>query len=120
MYHKLVNATKEKILPNHDFKQVIPTGAAFWYAREKMGATDKELYIDYTHASDFGCLLAGYVWYAVITGQKEISAVRVDSVPAKLRHITKRELGDLIITEKMKNIIIQSVNFALKNNPSEN
>ena len=116
MYEKLVNTTKESILPKHDFKKVIPTGAAFWYAREKMGATDKDLYVDYTHANDFGCLLAGYVWYGIITGQKEITEVKVNSIPAKLRHISVREQGDLEITPAMKQIIKESVNFALKQN----
>ncbi len=120
MYNKLVKATKEKVLPGQDFAVVTPTGAAFWYAREKMGLTDKDLYIDYTHANDFGCLLAAYTWYAAITGQTEITAVRLDKIPAKLRHPSKQKQGDLDITEEMKNVIIQSVNFALKNNPFNN
>ena len=117
MYQKLVKATTDKVLPGHEFKNLIPTGAAFYYAREKMGLTDKELYVDYTHASDFGCLLAAYVWYAVLTGQKEIIAVHLDKIPAALRHISTRPQGDMIITEDMKNVIVRSVNYALNNNP---
>lgn len=117
MYHKLVKATTDKVLPNRDFKQVMPTGAAFWYAREKMGLTDKDLYVDYTHANDFGCVLAAYTWYAALTGQKEITAVRLDKVPAALRHASTRGQGDLVLTEEMKNVIVKSVNFALSNNP---
>lgn len=115
MLTQLIDQTQKHIMSTGEFKDVIPAGTAIQYANNRMDQTDPDLYRDYTHMSDFGRLLCAYTWYATITGKTEITEVNVDVVPANLRHRRAKVLGDLEITEEMKQVIIESVNYALQN-----
>ena len=114
MFNQMVEKTQANTMKNENLVAMAPTGTAICYARNVMGQTDLDLYRDYTHLSDFGRLIAAYVWYATLTGKTEITEVKVDEIPRELRQERFRDFP-LVITEDMKNVIIESVNFALAN-----
>lgn len=115
MFTKMTEMVQKYVVTNSSISGVIPTGTAFCYARNEKGQSDDVLYRDYTHVSDFGSLLAAYTWFAVVMGKTEITDVNIDVVPARQRHEKFWNDGDLIVTQEMKDIIVESVNFALKN-----
>lgn len=115
MFSKMVEKTQKNVMTNETFSGMAPTGTALCYARNVLGQTDLEIFRDYTHLSDFGRLIAAYVWYATLTGKTEITEVNMDVIPKELRQERFRSEGNLTITEEMKNIVKESVNFALKN-----
>lgn len=115
MFQKLLELTQTYVVPHEDITGVIPNGTALHYANNALMLEDTDLFRDYTHLSDFGRLLASYVWYATLTGQTEITEVNVDVIPAQLRHRRAKALGDLEINDEMKQVIIEAVNYALKN-----
>lgn len=115
MFTKMAELVQKNVVPMKDISAIIPTGTAFCYARNELGKTDEELYRDYTHLSDLGSLMAAYAWYAVITEKTEISAVNVDIVPARQRYEKNWGLGDWIVTQEEKDMIVKSVNYALSN-----
>ncbi len=115
MFTKMTELVQKYVTPMKDISGMIPTGTAFCYARNELGKTDEELYRDYTHVTDYGSLLAAYVWYAVITEQTELSAVNIDVIPARQRYEKNWGKGDWHIEQNVKDEILKSVNFALKN-----
>ena len=115
MFEKLLYMTQTYVVPIEAISATIPCGTALHYANNALDQTDIDLFRDYTHLSDYGRLLASYVWYCTITGKTEITEVNVDVIPAGMRHRRAKVLGDLEITEDMKQVIIKSVNYALAN-----
>lgn len=117
MFTQVVDMTQKHVLPNVAFSAMTPTGTAICYARNVLNQSELDLYRDYTHQNDFGRLISAYVWYAVLTGKTEITGVNVDVIPAELRQprAKKLGLGDMEITDEMKQVIVESVNYALKN-----
>ena len=113
MFSQLVSNAQNYVMPNENISDMIPTGTAICYARNTMGLTDNDLYRDYTHMSDLGRLISGYVWYATITGQDSISDVKVNYIPKGL--CKQNTSAGFTVTEEMKQIVIQAVNFALAN-----
>lgn len=112
MYNAMVEQTNKYILTNEAFDLVIPSGTAMLYARKVCGMVDSELHRDYTHLSDFSRLMVAYLWYAELMGLEEITQVNIDAIPASMMH---KPAGGVEITEDMKQIIMDSVNYALKN-----
>jgi len=115
MFSGLLTCTKEYILPNQSFYCVLPTGTAMHYAYNMTELDDMDLFRDYTHISDYGRLIAAYVWYAKFMGLTELTEVNVDVVPKDLRAPRFKKYGDLEITAEMKQQLLDSVNYALKN-----
>ena len=115
MFTKMVELVDKNVLPMKDITGMLPTGTAFCYARNELGKTDEELYRDYTHLSDLGSLLTAYLWYSVITEKTELEAVNIDVIAAQLRHEKSWSKGDWFIDQDTKDMIVKSVNFALKN-----
>ena len=114
MAKKLVEKVEEHVLGKYPLAGVAPTGTAFYYIRNVLGQDEKLIYRDYTHATDFGRLVAAYIWYATLTGQTQIDAVKVDQIPAVLRVNTSDRDKALPITQQMKEILLEAVNYALK------
>ena len=104
-----------------DYDLVFHSGTAIQYASETFGVPEGdpnrryELYRDYTHMSDFGRLIVGYQWYCQIFGIEELKQVNVDTIPGHTRTKCAQAYGDLEIDDTMKQAIIESVNYALKN-----
>jgi hypothetical protein len=115
MLEQVIKMLKTYIEPMEDISGFIPGGIAQHYANVALDQTDIDLFRDYTHLSDFGRLLNSYVWFCTITGKTEITEVNVDVIPADMRHRRAKVLGDLEITDEMKQVIIQAVNYALAN-----
>ena len=102
------------ILPDPTYVNHIPTGTAVMYAHLVDGWSQVDLYRDYVHVSDFGRLIASYMWYAQLTGEP-LTEVNVDTIAASLRHRRAIPLGDMMVTEEMKQTIINAVNYSLEN-----
>ena len=101
------------ILPDPTYTNYIPTGTAILYAHLVDGWKQTDLYRDYTHASDYGRLIAAYMWYAQLTGEP-LTEVKVDTIEASLRHRRAIQLGDMEVTAEMKQTIINAVNYSLE------
>ena len=108
------DAAKKYVLDDPMFEGRITSGTPMLYAIKELGIADKELFRDHTHLSDYGCLLVAYAWYAQFTG-KEVTEINLDSIPAHLRHKSTQNLGDMEVTEEMKQNIIKTVDYTLKN-----
>ncbi|MBO5837844.1 MAG: DUF4886 domain-containing protein [Oscillospiraceae bacterium] len=115
MANQLVDRTQKYVVGKYPFAGIAPTGTAFYYIRNILKQDEKLIYRDYTHATDFGRLVIAYIWYATLTGQTEIKQVKVDRIPAALRGKPANRDADLPVTEEMKNILLEAVNYALKN-----
>ena len=119
-YNKLMEMAKKYVLPNPAFDLVIDTTTPIHYATEVLGvpqsSSDRifDAYRDYTHLSDFSRVIVAYTIYANIFGIKSLTEVKTERVYAQTRP-THREisLGDLVLTDKHKDVIIKSVNETL-------
>ncbi len=111
-YAVLTEAAKKSILTDGTYQKAICTGAAIVYATQVLGISQREVYRDYTHLSDFGRLIAAHTFYAQFTG-RPIQSVNVDVIPAEHRQKHYRDQGDFIVTPTMKEIILKSANQAL-------
>ena len=100
----------------HDpmFAGHIASGTPMLYARKVLGLQDRDILRDHTHLSDFGYLIAAYSFYAQFTG-KPVTKIGLDKIPAHLRHKKNRDLGDMEITEEMKDIVLKAVAYTLEN-----
>ena len=108
------DAAKKYVLDDPMFEGRITSGTPMLYAIKELGIADKELFRDHTHLSDYGCLLVAYAWYAQFTG-KEVTQINMDKIPVYLRHKSFQHLGDMEVTEEMKQNIIKTVDYTLKN-----
>lgn len=121
-YNALVEKTKQYIEPNESFDHVLHLATPVQYATEilKVPQADQfrtmDMYRDYTHLSDFARLMVAYMFYAELFGVEQIDDVKIDVIPARMRATSREKaFGDLQITQEHKDIIIESVNHALKN-----
>ena len=96
------------------FEGRITSGTPMMYALKILQIPEVELYRDHTHLSDFGCLLVGYAWYAQFTGNP-VTQINLETIPTHLRHNTYRHLGDMEVTQQMKEQIMKTVDYTLKN-----
>ncbi len=108
------NAAKEYVLNDPMFAGHITSGTPMMYALKVLNVPEVELYRDHTHLSDFGCLLVGYAWYAQFTGNT-VEQINLDTIPVHLRHAKYQNLGSMQVTEEMKQIIMDTVDYTLKN-----
>ena len=121
-YNALVEKTKQYIETNEAFDHILHLATPVQYATEilKVPQADTlrimDMYRDYTHLSDFARLMVAYMWYAELFGIEEITDVKIDVIPARMRATAREKgMGDLEMTKEHKDIIIESVNHALKN-----
>ncbi|MBR7121975.1 MAG: DUF4886 domain-containing protein [Oscillospiraceae bacterium] len=124
-YDKICANIKKYIETNEEFDYVFHTGTAIQYASETHGVPeadllrDYELYRDYVHLSDFGRLLVAYQIYAQIFTPEKLENVKVNLIKKEMRATSlEQNFGDLEITQKHKDAIIASVNYALQH-PNE-
>jgi len=108
-----VERVKKTVLLDETYDGVYCTGAGIMYAHLVMGSPQIDLWRDYTHLSDFGRLIASHSLYVQMTG-KPLSEVKIDVIPAELRQARFRHLGDLMVTDEMKEIILKSANHSLE------
>jgi len=106
MYEQILAATKKHVEPLTEFSAIIPTGTAIQNARTSFfGDT---LTKDTYHLNNLGRAIAGYTVYAVLTG-KELTEVHLENA------WTQSLKTDLFLTDADKQVIIESVNNAIRN-----
>ena len=119
MYDCMISNLHKYVLTNEDIdpNYVLPGVTAVQYARNALGMTDLDLYRDYAHLSEMARLMVSYLWYCQLTGETldSIDDMLVDEIPQHLRHKRFTSEGVLTITDAMKEIILESVNYALEN-----
>ncbi len=109
-----IDAAKAYVMDDPMFAGHITSGTPMMYALKVLEVPETDLYRDHTHLSDFGCLLVAFAWYAQYTG-KPVTQINLETIPAHLRHARFQDQGPLVVTEEMKEIIIQTVNYTLEN-----
>lgn len=111
MYNMIVDAVKEKIVPNEAFVDVLPVGTAIQNVRTSY--IGDKLNRDGFHLNDLGRVIAGYTWFSMLTG-KTLDTIALESVPSKL--LKSYELmGDMPITEGERLVIAEAVKNAIAN-----
>ena len=115
MYDAICDVAVEHIMPSelYSFDDVIPGGSVIQYARN-MGMTDRDLFRDYAHKSDYGRVLIGYVWYASLMGITEFESLNYTTVAKEIRH-SKSPKEDLVMTQEQKDMALAAINYALAN-----
>lgn len=109
----MVEKTKPYLLEDETYEKVISTGAGVMYAHAARNVPQLELWRDYAHLSDYGRLIAAYTFYAQFTGNP-VTEINIDVIPTALREKRSQAKGDLIITEEMKQVIMDSANHVLE------
>ena len=113
LYNVLIDRIKTYILPDESFAVLIHSGTAFENALSSY-MTEFDLHRDYTHGTDYTRLMAAYVWYCKLLGIEQLEDIKQDTIPVKYFR-SNTGLTDVVLTEMEKNILIESVNNALKN-----
>jgi len=111
-YSEKIEMTKAHILNDPLYAKSVCTGAAVMQAHLTQGIPQLDLYRDYTHLNDFGRLMVGYALVAQMTGEP-IKDVGIDVIDVRSRWYTYKDQGDLIITQSMKDAIIEASNYSL-------
>lgn len=121
MYKKVIEKVQKYLIDTTEFlgenyfDMMISSVTAVEYAQDVCGMAQDQMYRDYTHLSDYGRLLVAYQWYAQLMGLEMIETVKVDALPANLHQDKSMypAMPDYTITQEMKDVIIQSVNWTL-------
>ena len=113
LYNAMTKCVGDHILTDETFQFLIPSGTAIENALSSY-LTEKDLHRDYAHATDYGRLIAAYTWYCKLAGIEKLEAVKLDKVP---KQFFKSIPGgpDWVLTDHEKELLIESVNNALKN-----
>ena len=109
-----ITAAKAYVMDDPMFAGRICSGTPMMYALKVLGIPETELYRDHTHLSDYGCLLVGYAFYAQYTGNP-VTRINLDIIPQKTRNPQYQHLGDLQVTQEMKEVILKTVDYTLEN-----
>ena len=109
-----IDAAKAYVLENPMFEGRITSGTPMMYALKVLQIPEVELYRDHTHLSDYGCLLVAYAWYAQFTS-KPVNQIGYDVLDTVYRQSQYKGLGPMLITEDMKQAIIETANYTLEN-----
>ena len=120
-YEKIMELTQKYLVDSTDFlgqkyyEYMIPSATAIEYAVTMLERPQEEMYSDYTHVSDFGSLMVGYLWYAKLMGLDSVKEIKLNEVPRALhRHnSTYPSIYDMTFTEEMKADALEAVNYAL-------
>lgn len=123
-YNQLVALTKKYLIDHEAFDEIIFNATPVQYAGEVLGVPQYDekqvydLYRDYTHISDYARLMVAYNMYCQLFDIEQLTEVNVDLIQWESRapwNGRNVKLGDIILTEQHKNVIIESVNHGLKN-----
>ena len=109
-----INSAMQYVMNDPMFDGRICSGTPLMYAINILDVPEVDLYRDHTHLNDFGSLVVGYAWYTQFTG-KAVTEVNLDVIPANIREPHYQDLGDLEITDEMKEIIIKTCQYTLEN-----
>ena len=110
----MVTKAKNHILTDDTYEKAICPGSAVLYPLWVLDRPQTDIYRDYTHLTEFGRLIAAYAFYTQYTGQM-VDEVRIDVVPQRLRSSRFKNAGDVIVTQEMKDIILEAVEYSFRN-----
>lgn len=113
LYNVLIDRMNTYIVPNETFAVIIHSGTTFENALSSY-MTEFDLHRDYTHGTDYTRLMVAYLWYCKLLGIEQLEDIKQDVIPVKWFR-SNTGLQDIQLTEIEKNILIESVNNALKN-----
>lgn len=114
LYGAMTKCVGDHIVTDETFDFLIPSGTALENALSSY-MTEKDVHRDYAHASDFGRLIAAYTWYCKLAGVEQLEAIKLDKVPKQFFKSIPAGTPDWVLTDHEKELIIESVNNALKN-----
>ena len=122
-YEKIMELTQKYLVDSTEFlgqkyyEYMIPSATAIEYAVTMLERPQAEMYADYTHVSDFGSLMVGYLWYAKLMGLDSIKEIKLDEIPRALHRWNSSypSTFDMSVTEEMKADALAAVNYALAN-----
>lgn len=119
LYDNIVRCAKKIIAPMERFADILPVGTAVQYALNVLGREEENMYRDYTHLSDYGRMMAAYVWYAKIMGISHFDSVKLEDMPIALHNSksTYPRYNETVIplSETDKEDLRKAVNYALEN-----
>ena len=127
MYKEVMRLTQKYLIDSTEFlgsdyfedQYLMNSATPIHYALTVLGREQLDLYRDYTHMSDYGRLICAYQWYAQLMGLEEITEVNMDTIPTNLKHKNSKfpvlTNGVYPVTQDMKEDLMESVNWALKN-----
>ena len=113
-YNSMLAMLEKYVEPVEGIDGIFYSATPIQYATEVMGVSQIDMYRDYIHLSDYGRLYIAYLWYAQIYGLEEISEVNVNVIEAHLRQWRWVSKGDVVLTQQMKDWIIEAVNYTLQ------
>lgn len=105
-----------EFLGENVYEMLLPAASAIEYALDVLKRPDPEIFRDWTHLNDYGRLIAGYVWYCKLEGIERLEDIQLDEIPAAQHRAAScyPDPENLKLTEKMKQDLLQCVNWALK------
>ena len=112
-FDNMVTQAKNYILTDDTYVKAICPGAAIMYTILTMELPQTDIYRDYTHLTEFGRLIASYAFYTQYTGQM-VDEIRIDVIPQRLRSSRFKTAGDVVVTQEMKDIILEAVGYAFE------
>lgn len=111
-YSVTMSYVTDHILTDASYDSRICSGAAIMHTWIVQDIPLLDLYRDYTHLSDYGRLSAAYAFYSQLTGE-EVTEVGIDVIPSRLRYPRAQKLGDMTVTQEIKDTIVASVAYSL-------
>ena len=112
-FSAMTKCVGDHIVTDETFSFLIPTGTAIENALSSY-LTEKDLHRDYGHASDFGRLIAAYTWYCKLAGIEQLEELKLEKVPKQFFKSIPAGMPDWVLTDHEKEMILESVNNALK------
>ena len=113
LYAAYTDCVNKYILTDETISYVIPSGTAMENAMSSY-MEEKDLLRDFGHANDLGRIIAGYTWYCTLRGIDALEEIKLSTIPMAYFKSTK-DLQDRVLTDHEKELILESVNNALKN-----
>ena len=112
LYAAMTKCVGDHIMTDESFDFLIPSGTAVENCLSSY-KTEKDLHRDYAHGSDFSCLIAAYVYFCAVTGRDHLDEIKVDVVKKQFFR-RANGLNEWVLTDHEKELILESVNTALK------
>jgi len=112
VYNAVTKCVKDHVTTDKSFDFIIPSATAFENALSSY-LEETDLHRDFVHATDLGRVIAAYTWYCKLLGIDKLEEIKLSAIPVKFLNSTKSE-SDIVLTDMEKNVILESVNNALK------
>ena len=113
LYNDIAKCVNEIIVPDETFKFVIPSGTVMENALSSY-LEETDLHRDYVHATDLARVMVSYTWYCKLAGIEQLTEVKLEKVPKQFFKSIPAGSPDWVLTDHEKELLIESVNNALK------